>query len=179
MTVASAGASITVSRACVNRFQKLLDHGQSGSYVFRFSAASDYVAPKSACGKFHQIGTGKRACVHEWKSSRLVQTGNYPVVDVTSPLSCDFTFARSSDAAKLDPRSGLPVARVLPEGSSCASRRRKIRGPLPATVESAESVGGAEWVESTEWAGWAEYPEKYAPRVEYRMALTHSVFRLR
>jgi hypothetical protein len=28
MTVASAGASITVSRACVNRFQKLLDHGQ-------------------------------------------------------------------------------------------------------------------------------------------------------
>ena len=31
MTVASAGASITVSRACVNRFLKLLDHGQTGS----------------------------------------------------------------------------------------------------------------------------------------------------
>jgi len=30
MTVGSAGASTTVSWACVNRFQKLLDHGQSG-----------------------------------------------------------------------------------------------------------------------------------------------------
>jgi hypothetical protein len=34
-----------------------------GSYVFSFSAAFDYVAPKSACRKFHHIGNDKRACV--------------------------------------------------------------------------------------------------------------------
>jgi hypothetical protein len=39
-------------------------YGQSGSYVFRFSAASDYVAPKSASGKFAGIDTDKRACGH-------------------------------------------------------------------------------------------------------------------
>jgi hypothetical protein len=32
-TVASAGASITVSRACMHRIQKLLDHGQTGSQL--------------------------------------------------------------------------------------------------------------------------------------------------
>ena len=80
------------------------------------------------------------------------QTGNHAVVDVTSPLSCDFTFARSSDAAKLDPRSGLSVAWVLPEGSSCASRRKRILGPLPslAAVGSAESVARAELAGSVE-----------------------------
>jgi len=80
----------------------------------------------------------------------IEQTGNYPVVDVTSPLRCDFTFARSSDAAKLHPRSGLAAAWVLPEGSSCASRRRKIRDPVPshASVGSAESVARAELLNS-------------------------------
>ena len=108
----------------------------------RFQAGSDDLVQKSASGKFHQIGTGKRPYVHGWKSSRLVQTGNYPVVDVTSPLSCDFTFARSSDAAKLDPRSGLAAAWVLPEGSSCASRRRKILDSVQfrVLVGSAESL---------------------------------------
>ena len=56
------------------------------------------------------------------------QTGNYPVVDVTSPLRCDFALARSSDAAKLHPRLGLAEAWVLPEGSSSDSRRRLHQG---------------------------------------------------
>jgi hypothetical protein len=65
------------------------------------------------------------------------------VCDLTSRLRRILTLACTFDAAKLHPRAGFAAAWVLPEGSWCASRRRKIRGPLPfpSSVGSAESVG--------------------------------------
>ena len=59
-----------------------------------------------------------------------------------APSECYFG-ARTSDAAKLHPRA---AAGVLPEGSSSASHRRQILGPLPfhASVGSAESVGSTD-----------------------------------
>jgi hypothetical protein len=32
----------------------------------------NYAVPKSACGKFHQIGNGKRDCVNWWGNFRMV-----------------------------------------------------------------------------------------------------------
>jgi len=42
------------------------------SRSWRCGQSANYPVRKSAWRKFHQIGTGNRACVHEWSSSRLV-----------------------------------------------------------------------------------------------------------